>query len=563
MDNLRGLLPGLLDLLFGLGLCLLFETLGLLGVFLGLGCGFPQCLQLILHLPAVLFQAAHHLFKGVALLADQLPGPVHNGRVHAQPLGDGKGVGFAGNADQQPVGGAQSGHVKLAAAVFHTGSLDGIGLQLRVVGGAGQAHPLAPQLLDDRFRQGGALYRVGARSQLVQQDQAAAVRHLENLNDVHHVGRKGGKGLLNALLVSDVRQNVLKHGDAASLPRRNHQAAHGHEGQQADGLQGHGLAAGVGAGDDERVEGVPQGDFRGNHLFLGDQRMAGAVKNHPSIFANVWHHRLHFIGHLGLGEDQIQLDRVLVAFDDGICERSRLSGKLQQNAGDLLLLVGAQNPDFVVGFHHAHRLHKHRGPAGRGVVDQAWHLSPEFGFHRNHVAAAPLGDNALLQMALVSRGADQFVQLVPHPLGGRPDLSPDGSQLRRGVVRHFFLADNAGENLLLQIFVGRQHLKPAGEGRADTLALAPPLGQSPNSPQGGPNVQQLPQAQTAPCLSPAQGVGHIFYAVKRGRAVFGHGYKSSVCLLQQPLDFAGCMHRRQLPGKLRPIGAGTLPRHHF
>ena len=119
---------------------------------------------------------------------------------------------------------------------LHAGCLDGVGLQLGVVGGAGQAHATAPQLLDDGLRQGGALHRVGAGAQLVQEDEAAVARHLEDVDDVHHVGGEGGKGLLNALLVADVRQDMAEHRHPAALPRGNHQAAHGHEGQQADGL---------------------------------------------------------------------------------------------------------------------------------------------------------------------------------------------------------------------------------------------------------------------------------------------------------------------------------------
>ena len=206
LDDLGCLLPGAVYLLFGLGLGLVFQPLGGLGVCLGLGGGGPQGFQLVLHFAAVLLQAAHHLLKCVALPADQLPGTVHNGGVHAQALGDGKGVGLARHADEQPVGGPQGGHVELAAAVLHlhAGCLDGVGLQLGVVGGAGQAHATAPQLLDDSLRQGGALHRVGTGAQLVQEDETAVVRHLEDVDDVHHVGGEGGERLLNALLVADV-----------------------------------------------------------------------------------------------------------------------------------------------------------------------------------------------------------------------------------------------------------------------------------------------------------------------------------------------------------------------
>ena len=105
--------------------------------------------------------------------AHQLPGPVHDAPVQSQPPGDGEGVGLPRHPDEQPVGGPQGGHVELAAGVLHPVGLQGVGLQLGVVGGAGQPGPLTPQLLDEGRGQGRALHRVGTGAQLVQQHQAS------------------------------------------------------------------------------------------------------------------------------------------------------------------------------------------------------------------------------------------------------------------------------------------------------------------------------------------------------------------------------------------------------
>ncbi|CAN4071260.1 Galactarate dehydratase, partial [Dysosmobacter welbionis] len=75
-----------------------------------------------------------------------------------QPPGDGKGVGFAGNADQQPVGGRQRLHVELAGGVLHPCRSHGEGLQLRIVGGGGHLGPQPPHVLDDGDGQGRALH---------------------------------------------------------------------------------------------------------------------------------------------------------------------------------------------------------------------------------------------------------------------------------------------------------------------------------------------------------------------------------------------------------------------
>ena len=167
------------------------------------------------------------------------------------------------------------------------------------------------------------------------------------------------------------------------------------------------------------------------------------------ILAHLGHHGLHLIGHLCLGKNQIQLHRILVAVNNGIGKAPRFLGQLQQDAGDLVLLIGAQNANLIVQLHHTHGLDKHRGAAGGGVVDQAGNLPAELRFDRHHVTSAPLGDDALLKVLLVGRGADQLVQLFPHPLGSCTDLPANSRQRGRGIIRHFFLIDDTHEDFFL------------------------------------------------------------------------------------------------------------------
>ncbi len=97
-------------------------------------------------------------------------------------------------------------------------------------------------------------------------------------------------------------------------------------------------------------------------------------------------------------------------------------------------------------------------------MHKARHLAPVLGLYRHHIAAAPLGDDALLQMLLVLLGVHQLVQLVPGPGRGVPNLPPDIGQSRGGGVSHLLLADNAGKDFLLQILVGGEHREPVSEG---------------------------------------------------------------------------------------------------
>ena len=122
------------------------------------------------------------------------------------------------------------------------------------MGGGGDESPLIPGLLNDGDGQSRTLHRVCAGAQLVEQQQTVVVHFIQDLDDVGHMGREGRQALLDALLISYVRQHPTEHPHGAAAVGGDVQAALGHQAQQSDGFQGHGFAAGVGAGDDQGVE---------------------------------------------------------------------------------------------------------------------------------------------------------------------------------------------------------------------------------------------------------------------------------------------------------------------
>ena len=139
----------------------------------------PVCLLLPLFqcLP-LFFQLGQHILKPHAVPA-HLGLRVRNHLVRqAQPPGDGKGVGLAGDSDQQPVGRAESLHVELAGGVFHPHGGHGKGFQLRIVGGGGGFRPQCPDVLDDGDGQCRALNGVCTGTQFVKENQAVPIRLL-------------------------------------------------------------------------------------------------------------------------------------------------------------------------------------------------------------------------------------------------------------------------------------------------------------------------------------------------------------------------------------------------
>ena len=91
---------------------------------------------------------------------------------------------------------------------------------------------------DDRDGERRALDRVGTGAQLVEQHKVALTAAVHDGDDGLHVGGEGGQALLDALLVADVRVNMLEQANLGLLTRRDVQTARRHEREQAERLEG-------------------------------------------------------------------------------------------------------------------------------------------------------------------------------------------------------------------------------------------------------------------------------------------------------------------------------------
>ena len=154
------------------------------------------------------------------------------------------------------------------------------------------------------------------------------------------MGGKGRKGLLDALLVADIRKYTAENRDLASVCGRYHHSAHGHKGKKSDGFEGNGFAAGVGSGYDEGVKILAQSYVCGNHLFRVDK---GVPRFFKVDFPAVVKHRLaclHVKGKLSLCKDDIEPYDRLVSRLYAFGKARRFRGKLRKNTVDLLPLLG-------------------------------------------------------------------------------------------------------------------------------------------------------------------------------------------------------------------------------
>ena len=93
------------------------------------------------------------------------------------------------------------------------------------------------------------------------------------------------------------------------------QTALRHRGEQADGLERNGLAAGVRAGDDERVKFAAERNVDRHGDVLRQERVARAAQL-QLLIRQFRRDRVELVGKLGFGENEIQAhEHVKVARD--------------------------------------------------------------------------------------------------------------------------------------------------------------------------------------------------------------------------------------------------------
>ena len=117
--------------------------------------------------------------------------------------------------------------------------------------------------------------------------------------------------MLYRLLISDIGQNVPVYRHPAAVVGGYVQPTLSHYVQQPDGLEGNGLAAGIGACDYKRIEILAQLKAYGDGLILWQQRMARTAQ-HRSPLSQLRLYPVELIRKLRLGKNNVELDEKIV-----------------------------------------------------------------------------------------------------------------------------------------------------------------------------------------------------------------------------------------------------------
>ena len=323
------------------------------------------------------------------------------------------------------------------------------------------------------------------------------------------------------------------------------EAALGHQRQQADGFQGDGFTAGIGAGDHQSVEVAAQPHGDGHNGFFINERMAGAFQLQLAISADLRLHGVHGIGQLGAGKNTVDGHQHLIVVVDGVLIQGRLRRQLCQNPLNFRLFLDLQFPQFVVGVDRLHGLHK-EGAAGSGhVVDQTGNVILALAFHRHHKPSGTDGHNALPQRLGIGGRRDDFLQGFPDFAALDSDMAADIRQRAAGAVGNLLLGDDGIGNPVFQIFIGRQLPEIDIQTRGNSVGVGVSL-DGPGHPETGCNFQQFAGRQAAAAAGPVQAGAHVPDAAQAGRAFEGNQFTGGGGLFLKTAHFLGVGLRFQV-----------------
>ena len=188
--------------------------------------------------------------------------------------GDRKSIRSAAYAFHIAIGRLHRLHVKCDTGKQDIRTAVGKRLHLGKVRRSDHTRLLLQQRLQDRDGQTFALVWIGPAAQLIQHDERIFIRLLTDGRKPGQVAGKRRKRFLDGLLIADIQIDRAEERHLRSLAE-DRKTGVGHRDEQSDRLERHRLSAGVGTGNDEKVEGFSQTDVNRDYLMLFDQWMPG------------------------------------------------------------------------------------------------------------------------------------------------------------------------------------------------------------------------------------------------------------------------------------------------
>ncbi len=247
---------------------------------------------------------------------------------------------------------------------------------------------------------------------------------------------------------------------------------------KAQGLQGHGLAPGVGPGDDEKA--VPGGKFQinGDHVrgrgvlppLLHQEGVAGLAEVHAALTPPDGFSGPKLLGKFDFGLDGVQFAQGRQGQANFVEMIPHQVGEPSQHRFFFPLFPVVEEVQGVVVLHDGQGL-EIQGGLGLGlVVDDAGNDALVVGLDGNDVAAVALGNQGTLEGVLVGRLEKVLLDLAVDPLPGVGQLTAHLGQAGAGLIQDKVVG---ADTLLDDLGERGQVLEIIGQGRQARGQIAP------------------------------------------------------------------------------------------
>ena len=349
-------------------------------------------LELLVQRPAVAGDLAEVALDADELLAGARLRVLDDALREAHLARELESEGVAGQAD------LQLEHRGDLCGVVEHGAVDhvrvgarGVKLEVGVMRGDHSPHAATVELGEDRLGNGAAGRRLRAGAEFVDEHERVLVSVGEHIAHVREEGTVGTQVVLEVLVVADAHGNAVEDRKLGALGCGDEHAPLEHILEQSDRLQADGLAAGVGAGnqqdallraqrDGERHDAAPFARER-----LLQQRVARLAQRQAAIVRDDRHAGHEVERRLRLGHQEVQL-----ADEGGTAQKvgqigTQEVGELKQDLADLALLLEVELRDVVLQLDDLGGLDEGGLAGGGHVVHEAGQLALGGSAHRDKV----------------------------------------------------------------------------------------------------------------------------------------------------------------------------------
>src|SRR5579862_648130 len=379
------------------------------------------------------------------LRTEPLAGSGNDAAVEAEPLRGLNAGGSSGNAETQPVTRNERDFVHTGSRIEHAGRVGRVDLQRGVMRRDQRPGTRVEEEHGDSDRQGRSFFRIGGRTEFIEQDERAVVGEAREAVEVENVRRERGKLRLDRLRIPDVGEKCREHGEAGRGSGHRKTGLR-HHGQQRRSFERNGFAAGVRSADDElarlgselerewdnAAHRSAARSFHRAQVFL-EQRMA-RVLDTQTIGSKGRPHAVVVARKAGASQQAIHEREHAGALDQSIGKGTHLVRERDKDPVNLGLLLFEQPDELVVLLDGFERLHVDRLTRGTRAVHHARNAALELGSNRNDKPVASNGDDLVLCGTVAGKLTQRGTERLFNGALLAFLLAADAAQLWRSIV---------------------------------------------------------------------------------------------------------------------------------